>query len=196
MRVVDFDNDEPAKYVGLYEGVVVNNEDPLRLGRVTLMVPGVVEPESGWAFPIGCPGGGSRQNGWYHAPKIGAEVSVMFVQGDVDEPRFWVGPWGAPNGVPDSPSFASELSAADAVQVHGMQSDRWEIVIDDRPGHESVRIKDRLHDGDVLEIDGVRHGVTISGTAAVVIKSVGVVTIDALQVLINGRVVKPTGDPI
>ena len=196
MRDVDVDEQGEPRFLGLYEGVVVNNEDPLRVGRVTVMVPGVVEPESGWALPLGSPGGGSRGNGLYYPPKIGAEVGVMFVMGDVDEPRYLIGAWGAPGSSPESPTFSNELAPADAVRVHGLQSDRWEIVIDDRPGHESVRIKDRLHDGDILEIDGVAHGVTISGTAAVVIKSVGVVTIDALQVLINGRVVKPTGDPI
>lgn len=192
-----FDDDAPdGKLYGLYEGSVVDNVDPLRLGRVRLQVPGIIEPASGWVFPIGAPGGGSDAQGYYFVPKIGAEVAVLFVQGDPDEPRFLVGAWGAPNGTPETPTFARALSPAEAVQVRGVQTDRWELVFDDRPGKESLRIKDLVHDNDVIEIDGAGHGVTISGSAAVVIKSVGVVTIDAVQVFINGRIVRPSGDPI
>ena len=181
---------------GLYDGVVVDNVDPLRLGRVRVMVPGLIEPASGWAMPIGGTGGGSTAQGFYRVPKIGAEVSVQFVQGNIDAPRFLVGPWGAPGGVPDSPTYLHALSPVQAVQVGVLQTDRWEIVLDDRPGHEMLRIKDLRFDTDMVEIDGVSHGVTISGTAAVLIRSIGVMRLEALQIILNGRIVKPSEDPI
>jgi uncharacterized protein involved in type VI secretion and phage assembly len=194
---VTLEHDEQSdRLVALYEGVVVDNRDPLRIGRVRLEIPGLIEPASGWALPIGNPGGGSDAQGFFRPPKIGAEVSVFFVQGNIDQPRYLVGPWGSPGGNSESPTAVRALSPADAVQLAVVQSDRWEIVLDDRPGKESLRIKDLQHDEDVIEIDGVRHGITISGSAAVVIKSVGVVSIDALQILLNGRIVRETGDPI
>jgi len=82
------------------------------------------------------------------------------------------------------------------VKVAGLQTSRWDIIADDRPGHERLVIRDRLMEQNTLEIDGVAQAVTISGMVAVQIKSTGVVSIDALQVLINGRVVLPNGNPI
>lgn len=192
----DPDADYNDGLVGLYEGVVVDNLDPLKIGRVRVMVPGLVEPASGWAMPIGGVGGGIDGQGFYRVPKVGSNVEVQFVGGNIDAPRFLVGPWGAPGGVPDSPAYVHPLSLADAVQVGVMQTDRWEIVLDDRPGQAMLRIRDLMFPTDVVEIDGVTHGVTISGTAAVVIKSIGVVSIEGLQILLNGRLVRPSGDPI
>lgn len=189
-------NDNENAHVSLYEGTVYDNRDPLRLGRIKANVPGVLEPYSGWALPIGGTGGGAEDSGWWQVPAIGANVAIMFREGDPDHPRYFVGGWGAPGGVPQSPSFASELPAGEAVQVAGLETKRWNIVVDDRPGHESVRIVDRKFSGNSIEIDGVLQGVTISGTVGVQIKSTGVVNIQAMQVIINGRVVLPTGKPI
>lgn len=193
--MTDAHDDPDPRFTALYEGVVVDNKDPEKLGRVKLQVPGLVEPASGWALPIGCPGGGSDAQGFYFVPKVGAEVAVLFVQGDVDHPRYLIGAWGKPNADAETPTFARALSPEEAVQVKGIQTDRWELVFDDRPGQESVRIKDLQFD-DVIEIDGAGHGVTINGSAAVVIRSVGVVSVEALQIILNGRIVRATAEPI
>lgn len=187
---------EEDTHVSIYDGTVYDNRDPLRIGRVRVIVPGIVEPYSAWALPLGNPGAGSDESGFWMPPQIGANVSVMFREGDPDHPRFFTGSWGAPGGTPESPTFARDLSPAEAVQVAGLQTERWNIVADDRPGHESLMIQDRLFEQNKIEIDGVGQGVTISGTVAVQIKSTGVVNIQALQVIINGRVVLPSGGPI
>lgn len=192
----DLDNDPDPRFMALYEGVVVDNRDPMKLGRVKVMIPGLVEPASGWAIPIGSAGGGSEGRGFFFPPDIDAEICVFFKEGDIDHPRYLIGGWGAPEGTSEIPTFARALTPAEAVQVRGIQTRRWEIVFDDRPGHESLRIKDRDFDEDILEIDGVNHGVTISGSAAVLIRSTGVVNVQALQIQLNGRIVRDTSDPI
>lgn len=180
----------------LYEGVVTDNVDPAKLGRVRIRVPGLLEPQSGWALPIGCGGGaGGAGQGYYMVPKIGANVMVQFKHGDADHPRFLIGPPGQANGESEIPQFARALSPAEAVLVRGIQSDRWELVFDDRPGKETLRIKD-LAFGDTVELDGVNHGVLIRGSAAVVIQSTGVVNIEALQIVLNGRIVRDTSEEI
>jgi hypothetical protein len=184
------------KFVALYEGVVVDNKDPLRMGRVRFQVPGLIEPASDWAMPVGSTGGGSDGVGFYWPPQIGAEVAVFFVMGDVDQPRYLIGAWGAPAGKTEVPRFARALTLEEAGQVHGFASKRFEVVLDDRPGHEAIRITDLDHPEDLIEIDGVSHGVTIAGSVAVVIRSVGVVDIQALQIRLNGRIVRESTDPI
>lgn len=186
------DDETPdPKHVALYEGVVIDNVDPELMGRVRVMVPGLIEPASGWAMPIGSPGGGSPQ-GFFFPPAIGANVAVFFKEGDVDHPRYLIGAWATG----EAPSFVRSLSPVDATLVSGIQTKRWEVVFDDRPGSASLRITDLAFPLDIIEIDGVTHGITISGSAAVVIRTLGVVSIEALQILLNGRLVRQTPDPI
>jgi uncharacterized protein involved in type VI secretion and phage assembly len=187
---------EEDTHISIYDGIVHDNADPLRIGRVRVIVPGMIEPYSAWALPCGNSGGGSSERGFWCVPAIGSNVSVLFKEGDPDHPRYFAGPWGAPNDQPESPTFAGSLSPADAVEVSGLQTKRWDIVCDDRPGQEKLIIRDRLMEQNTLEIDGVAQAVTLSGTVAVQIKSTGVVNIQALQIILNGRVVLPAGGPI
>lgn len=189
-------SEEPGSFGALYEGLVIDNVDPALIGRVRVTVPGILEP-SGWVMPLGAPGGGSDASGFWFVPRIGSNIAVMFVHGDIDHPRYLAGPWASPQATgTEVPSFLRALTPAEAVQVAVIQTRRWEIIFDDRPGHEALRIKDLEFDEDVLEIDGVNHGVTLSGSAAVVIRSSGVVNVEALQILLNGRVVRECEDPI
>ena len=72
----------------MYVGVVTKNDDPEKLGRVKVRIPGLVDPESAWAFPMGAPGGGSKRHGFFSPPVVGAEVCVFFHGGDPDHPWF------------------------------------------------------------------------------------------------------------
>lgn len=188
--MIDEPPDEP--HVALYEGVVVDNADPELRGRVTVRIPGLVEPESGWADPVGSAGGGITAQGFFFPPKVGANIVVWFKHGDVDHPRYAVGSWARG----EAPSFLAGLTPQQATMVKGIQTDRWEIVFDDRDGQALLRITDRAFPLDIVEIDGLKHGITISGTVAVVIKSLGIVSVEALQIVLNGRLVKPGTDPI
>ena len=51
----EFDTDDP-RYTALYIGEVVDRDDPEGLGRVRLRIPGLVDPASSWAFPLGTVG--------------------------------------------------------------------------------------------------------------------------------------------
>lgn len=196
MPLIEEDERVYNTYLGEYDGVVVDNADPLLIGRVRVMIPGLVEPYSDWALPMGAPGSGSDAYGLWCVPKIGSTVAVFFREGDVDHPRYLTSCWRAPNDRPQSPTFVRELSPSEAVQIVGLQTDAWEIICDDRLGNERLVLRSRAFPDNTITIDGVAQAVEISGTVAVQIKSTGLVNIDALQVTINGRVVLPTGGPI
>jgi uncharacterized protein involved in type VI secretion and phage assembly len=184
------------RWLGIYDGFVFDNLDPLLIGRVRVGVPGLIEPCSDWALPVGSAGAGSDARGLWCIPTVGSNVSVMFVEGDPDQPRYFAGPWGAPKNEPHSPTFVRELSPSDAIQIAGIETKRWAIVFDDRAGQETLIVRDRLNPENSISIDGRQQTVRISGTVGVEIKSTGVVKIDALQVVINGRIVLPSGNPI
>ena len=87
------------RYHGKYRGLVADNDDPQRRGRLRVKVPSVPgERTTAWALPC-VPGGGSADAGLLAVPEVGAEVWVEFEMGDPDHP-IWVGAFwsAAPDG--------------------------------------------------------------------------------------------------
>lgn len=84
---------------GKYRGTVVNNIDPLQIGRILVMVPDVAGFIPGtWAMP--CLPLAGINNGIFTVPMIGSGVWVEFERGDPDYP-IWVGGfWGSAAEVP------------------------------------------------------------------------------------------------
>lgn len=80
---------DKQKYFGKYRGTVINNLDPMQMGRIQAMVPDVSNfiPTS-WAMP--CVPVAGLQMGVFTLPPIGAGVWIEFEQGDPDYP-VWVG---------------------------------------------------------------------------------------------------------
>jgi hypothetical protein len=87
------------QFLGKYRGKVVNNLDPLRIGRLQVSVPdegfGII---GNWATP--CLPWGGIQTGMVAIPPVGAGVWVEFERGDPDFP-IWVGCyWGNAGELP------------------------------------------------------------------------------------------------
>lgn len=175
---------------GYYEGPVVDNKDPRKLGRVRVNIPGYAEP-TGWAMPIGMPGAGGKKRGTWVIPPVGSEVGVFFKNGDPDHPRYLPGPVGegeAPDEVDDS-------SVDEATEVYVLNMRRWKLVCDDRMGKARMAIEDKKT-GDMYEIDGVRLGLKLKSTAAMSIECDGAVDIRGSSITLNGRRLAPNKKPI
>ncbi len=87
------------KFYGKYRGMVINNVDPMQMGRIMVQVPDVggVIPGS-WAMPC-LPLAGINM-GMFTVPMIGSGVWVEFEQGNPDYP-IWTGCfWGSAAEVP------------------------------------------------------------------------------------------------
>ena len=90
---------KPKKYYGKYRGTVINNIDPMQIGRLQVQVPDVAGllPVT-WAMP--CAPVAGIQNGVVALPMIGSGVWIEFEHGDADYP-IWVGCfWGSAAEVP------------------------------------------------------------------------------------------------
>lgn len=88
-----------GQFLGKYRGMVLNNVDPMQMGRLQVQVPDVsgLAPAS-WAMP--CVPLAGIQNGLFGLPSIGSGVWVEFERGDADYP-IWVGCfWGSGAEVP------------------------------------------------------------------------------------------------
>jgi hypothetical protein len=86
---------------GIYTGIVHDNADPEKAGRLRVVVPSVMgtEPLACWAVMIGQHAGprrrtnGGRGRGRFEVPPVGAQVVVQFLDGDVHAPVWTPGAW-------------------------------------------------------------------------------------------------------
>jgi hypothetical protein len=147
----EFDDPNEIRYLGMYDGVVVDNADPEGLGRIRVMIPGLVEPESAWAEPVGA--GGSAQRGRFDVPEKGATVTVHFLMGDIDRPKYHHGYYGKPGGKSEAPTAAQGIAPADADKVKVYETEDFEILIDGRSGKHHLRLTEKKK-GTRIEIDG------------------------------------------
>lgn len=84
-------------FYGKYRGVVVQNVDPMLIGRVQVIVPDVAIVPSTWAMP--CVPWAGINTGMFMVPPMGAGVWVEFERGDPDFP-IWVGGFYSEADVP------------------------------------------------------------------------------------------------
>lgn len=118
-----------GKFYGKYRGTVLNNVDPMQIGRLQVQVPDVtgLAPAS-WAMP--CVPFTGKQMGTYCLPQIGAGVWVEFEQGNIDYP-IWVGGfWGSVAEVP-ALALAGNPASPSVVLQTALQN---AVVISDLPG--------------------------------------------------------------
>ncbi len=116
-------------YLGKYRGIVIDNVDPLQIGRLLVQVPDVsnVLPST-WAMP--CLPFCGIQSGFYVVPEIGSGVWIEFEQGNVDYP-IWVGCYWA--SAADMPALA--LAAPPGVQQLVIQTaEQNTLLVSDVPG--------------------------------------------------------------
>jgi Type VI secretion system/phage-baseplate injector OB domain len=88
-----------APLYGKYRGTVINNVDPMQIGRIQAMVPDVAGFVPGtWASP--CLPLAGINNGVFTVPIIGSGVWIEFERGDPDYPIWVGGYWGTAAEVP------------------------------------------------------------------------------------------------
>lgn len=191
----DKETDEP-RYYGMELGVVVDDADPKKLGRVKVRVAGIID-ETDWALPAANPGGGSAQRGLLQVPPKGADVCVWFHRGDPHGQVFYAGGhWGVPSAGTEIPTALKDegVDPADASKLATWETERYLLAWDCRRGKERFRVLDKVS-GDTVEMDGNKRRVTVKATGTVSIQG-GAVDVVAARITLNGRPVSPTGGPI
>lgn len=84
---------------GKYRATVINNVDPMQIGRIQAMVPDVAGfVPSTWAMP--CVPAAGINTGFFTVPMIGSGVWIEFERGDPDYPIWVGGYWGTVAEVP------------------------------------------------------------------------------------------------
>ena len=82
-------------------GVVTDNKDPSKLGRVKLKLPILSDQDSTYWCPIVMSGAG-KNRGWFFIPEKDDEVLVMFEHGDLNRPLVIAALWNGKDKAPDT----------------------------------------------------------------------------------------------
>lgn len=148
--VADLADKVERRYYGKYRGIVRDNEDPSRLGRLRVSVPSVLGPDvvTGWATPC-APFGGAAGQGFLFVPSVDAGVWVEFEEGDLEFP-VWAGTyWTAPDAVSQLPRAQDD----DGTERSDVQNPPTRKIIKTLKGHTV-----QFEDGDGAESILVREG--------------------------------------
>ncbi len=162
---------------GVMPATVTQVDDPVGEGRVLVEFPWMEGDTQGYWAPIATIMAGNERGMWYQ-PEVGDEVLLAFDQGVMTNPYIVGFLW---NGAQRPPSNDRHLRLIRSVNGH-------EIAIYDPPpsaGDQGyIRLKDAHNN--VVELSN----------GSISIRSTGAITINAPQVIINGRPVGPAPRPI
>jgi uncharacterized protein involved in type VI secretion and phage assembly len=155
-------------FYGKFKGQVVNNVDPLLIGRIQVRVSDVsAVPLATWAMP--CVPVAGINMGIFTVPPIGSGVWVEFERGDPDYP-IWVGGfWGSAAETPALAKLVPPAVAGITLQTTLKNG----IVVSDTPGP-SGGILIQTTTGAMVSVSDV--GIIISNGKGAVINMTGPTT--------------------
>lgn len=146
------------KYYGKYEGVVTNNIDPEKRGRIQVRVKSVTGFwVSTWARPSSTWGG--FQKGVFAVPPINTSVFVEYLNGDIDKPVVTGCYWET---FAESPVKAATTTPGNALTIQA-----------------GVLTSIQLIEGNEIKLQCGASSITITPTK---------IEIDAPEVSVNGRI--------
>lgn len=130
----------PARAPHMMIGVVTNNDDPDKMGRVKVKFPTLFDQdESFWARLIS-PNAG-KERGFYAVPEVNDEVMVAFEGGDPNNPYVLGQLW---NGKDLPPKGTAEIVQGGVVNQRIWRSRTGHLfVFDDSDGKEAIQIIDK-----------------------------------------------------
>lgn len=127
---------------GVVIGIVTNNQDPEKLGRVKLMFPWLSdEDESTWAR-VAAPMAGA-QRGFYFLPEVDDEVLVAFEHGDLRFPYVLGGLWNGKDKPPVEPSQGNHVRELRSRSGHVVR-------LNDEDGKETIELIDKSENNSLV----------------------------------------------
>lgn len=151
----------PQRIYGVVTGVVTNNVDPQKLGRVKLRFPWLADQEESWWARVATLMAGPER-GSFFLPEVNDEVLVAFDQGDPRFPYVLGSLWSGAQKPPED-NAGGENNLRSLTSRSGMT-----IRLDDSKGAERIEIADKEQTTTIV-LDMAEQRITISAKADITI---------------------------
>ncbi len=164
-----------SRIYGVVVGIVTDNKDPDKLGRVKVKIPRLSgEDESNWARVISFMAG--KEMGGFFLPEVNDEVLVAFEYGDINIPYVIGSLW---NGK-DSPPLSND-DGKNNFRIIKSRSGHV-IRLDDTDGQEKIEIVDKSENNKII-IDTKEKKISIKSDKDIEISAPnGKVKIEAMDI--------------
>ncbi len=163
---------------GVAGGVVTNNQDPDKLGRIKVRYPWLSDDnETDWVRIATLMAGGER--GSFFLPEVGDEVLVAFEHGDINHPYVIGTLW---NGV-DVPPETNSDGQNNIRKIRSRSG--HEVVLDDTDGNEKIVIVDKTEKNKVT-IDTAKNTIEITSNQDIKLSATnGKISLEAMEIEIK-----------
>jgi len=167
-----------SRITGVVVGVVTNNQDPDKLGRVKVRFPWWSDDnESQWARVAVLMAGNDR--GTYFLPEVDDEVLVAFEHGDINYPYVLGALWNGKDVPP-----ANNDDGKNNIRVIKSRSGHV-VKLNDEDGKETIEIIDKSKKNSIV-VDTAKNTITIASDKDITLKaSNGSITLDAKKILVK-----------
>lgn len=186
------------KIYGVSIGIVTNNKDPEKLGRVKVKLPiRECQNETFWARMATLMGGSSK--GSFFLPEVNDEVLVTFIEGDIHQPyiigMLWNGQDKPPVGNEDGKNNIRKIKSRSGHELIfsdeaggekiTIQSSKGHVIKMDDSSSAKIEIKDKSGNNSIV-IDTNSNQVNVTGNMKINLKCGGsTIVIDGTQNSIN-----------
>ncbi len=164
-----------SRISGVVAGIVTNNKDTEKLGRVKVKIPRLSgEDESNWARVISFMAG--KERGAFFLPEVDDEVLVAFEYGDINMPYVIGSLWNGKDVPPENNS-----DGKNNIRVIRSRSGHV-ITLDDSDGSEQIKIMDKTEKNMII-IDAKNNTISIKSDKDIELSAPnGKVTIEAMDI--------------
>jgi uncharacterized protein involved in type VI secretion and phage assembly len=171
---------------GVAAGIVTNNKDPDKLGRLKITFPWLSDDnETDWVRMTTFMTGGGH--GVFFLPEVGDEVLVAFEHGDINRPyvigALWNGVAQPPENNSDGQNNIRKIKSRSGHEIifndnNTAKQEKIEIrtnaghkiVLDDSAGQEKIEIADKTGNNKII-MDSVQNSINIESVMQLNIKS-------------------------
>src|SRR5262245_99993 len=168
---------ERERFYGVVVGLVTNNNDPDKLGRVKVKFPWLSDrDESHWAR-IAAPMGG-KERGVYFLPEVDDEVLLAFEHGNVTRPYVIGALWSKEDKPP-----ANNGDGKNNLRLIKSRSGHT-IKLNDEDGKETIEIIDKSEKNSIV-INTKDNSITIKSEKDITLAAKGTIKLDAEKIEIK-----------
>lgn len=163
---------------GVVVGLVANNQDPDKLGRVKVKFPWLSDKDESYWARIATPMAG-KDRGFYCLPEVDDEVLVVFEHGDVRFPYIIGALWNGKDKPPENNS-----DGKNNIRLLKSRSGHT-IKLNDKKGRETIEIIDKSGKNSLI-FNTRRNTITIKAAGNIILSArTGAIKLDARKIDIS-----------